>query len=349
MIRRTILATLAACLCFTPSLRGQAGTTGSVVNGHVVVQVFVTLSDDQTPYHPVAGLPLGFFRSLSDTAIAVTDRSGSATILLSPGTYRLVSLEPTQWKGLRYSWSLPIKVAESMSPIDLRQKEAMVSRVNAATVATLSDAEAAPAPRRMRVVPDPVAEPIPARVEVLDDQMPRVPSMGRSHSSGFFVGLGVEGDGLATNEIGSSAESGSGLGLILGYGFNHRWALYGDLSGAVMDNLNGGTYSLAHADLGARVHFRTGPNTVVPFLQFGLSGRSVAATVNGSSVTGAGGGIAFGGGLNVHFTPSVALSTAVTWSVGSFSDFRVDNWSVGNYSVDATTARVHLGLIWFPQ
>ena len=104
MIRRCALSavlSLSAAFASLPLHAQTAGATGTTVNGRVVVQVFVTLSDDQTMYHPVAGLPLGFTRSARDTAIAVTDRSGSATILLQPGQYRVVSLMPTQWKGMR--------------------------------------------------------------------------------------------------------------------------------------------------------------------------------------------------------------------------------------------------------
>ena len=140
MIRRVSLAALTcAGLWFSVPLRAQTGTTGSVVNGHVVVQVFVTLSDEQTPYHPVAGLPLGFLRAPRDTAIALTDKAGSAIILLSPGTYRLVSLAPAQWKGTRYSWSTPIVVKESMDPIELREKDALMKR--AGSVTTVSEGE----------------------------------------------------------------------------------------------------------------------------------------------------------------------------------------------------------------
>jgi hypothetical protein len=64
---------------------------------------------------------------------------------------------------------------------------------------------------------------------------------------------------------------------------------------------------------------------VVPFLQFGLTGRAVSATVNGSNFTGTGGGMTFGAGLNAHFTPDFALSGVISWAVGNFDDFRVDN------------------------
>jgi hypothetical protein len=184
--------------------------------------------------------------------------------------------------------------------------------------------------------------------------MPRKPvpsrsSLERSRSKGFFVGVGVEGSGIQTNVAGSSAESGPGGGLVLGYGFSKRWSLYTDVSDAVMNATGGGTYSLAHADLGARVHFRGGAHALVPFLQVGATGRAVSTTVGGTTYTGSGGGATLGAGLNAYFTHSAALSAVASWSVGNFDKFQVDNLVVGtNASVTATTARVHLGMVWFP-
>ncbi|HEX4683469.1 MAG TPA: outer membrane beta-barrel protein [Gemmatimonadaceae bacterium] len=171
----------------------------------------------------------------------------------------------------------------------------------------------------------------------------------KSRSAGFFLGAGFEGTGIRSTDAGSPTESGAGGGLLVGYGLNNTWSLFAQGSGAnINENSGAGTYTLGHLDLGARVHFRAGPNAVVPFLQFGLSGRSASSTVNGSTSTGTGGGVFAGGGLNVHMTPSVALSGAVTWAFGSFSNFSVDGGTVDAGSVDATSARVHLGLVWFP-
>jgi hypothetical protein len=395
MIRRCALSavlSLSAAVASQPVHAQAVGTTGTTVNGRVVVQVFVTLSDEATMYHPVANLPLGFTRSARDTAIAVTDRSGSATILLAPGQYRLVSLMPTQWKGMRYSWNTAVVVREEMSAIDLRRADAMVSRA-VTTVTTVSNGETAPsivekaAPIQIRaaaVSPAPAPAPMPAPakapvqvVEPIDAavtavaipvpamtpervdtaakvETPRKPvpsrsSMERSRSKGLFIGVGVEGSDIQTNVAGSTAESGGGGGLVLGYGFSKRWSLYTDVSDARINATGGGTYSLAHADLGARVHFRGGAHSLVPFLQVGATGRAVSTTVGGTTYTGSGGGATLGAGLNAYFTHSAALSAVASWSVGNFDKFQVDNTVVGtNASVNATTARVHLGMVWFP-
>jgi hypothetical protein len=170
----------------------------------------------------------------------------------------------------------------------------------------------------------------------------------RSRAEGFYIGANVEADGITTDRNGSETESGGGLGFVMGYGFNRHWSMYGQLDGATMNARGGGTYSLGHFDVGARVHFRSGPNIVVPFVQFGVSGRGISTRSNGTEYSGRGGGIALGGGLNAHFTPSVAMSTSVTWSFGSFDRFQVGNVATNFLSVDATSARVNVGLVWFP-
>lgn len=168
-----------------------------------------------------------------------------------------------------------------------------------------------------------------------------------SRSSGFFAGLGFEGDGLATS--GNPTESGGGAGLILGYGFNRTWSLYTEFSGATMNSSdNSGSYKLGHFDLGTRIHFRSGENTVVPFIQAALAGRAMSQTVNGTDVSANGAGVSVGGGLNVHFSPSTAFSASVTWGFGKFDNVSVGNVTVTNVGQDATTARVHVGLVWFP-
>jgi outer membrane protein with beta-barrel domain len=400
MIRRCALSavlSLSAAVASQPVHAQAVGTTGTTVNGRVVVQVFVTLSDEATMYHPVAGLPLGFTRSARDTAIAVTDKSGSAVILLPPGQYRVVSLMPTQWKGMRYSWNTPVVVREEMSAVDLRRADAMVSRA-VTTVTTVSNGETAPsiverapapAPAPVRSAPvqaEPAPMPAPSKPAPVVAQVdapaavpaptpaalapvmmparadtaakaeaPRRPaptrsSMERSRSKGFFLGLGVEGSGIQTNVSGSTAESGGGGGLVVGYGFSKRWSLYTDVSDAVMTATGGGTYSLAHADLGARIHFRSGAHALVPFLQVGATGRAVSTTAGGVTYTGSGGGATLGMGFNAYFTRAAAVSAAASWSVGNFDKFQVDNVVVGTTgaSVNAQTARVHLGLVWFP-
>jgi len=177
----------------------------------------------------------------------------------------------------------------------------------------------------------------------------------KSASAKFFVGADLEVTSLVTTPIGSASttESGPGLGLVLGYGFTPIWAVYGNLSGASLSDIEGNGFGLRHFDVGLRAHFLSGPHVVVPFVQAGLSGRGVAQTVTTPfeqrNATASGAGFGFGGGLNVHVRPALAISAGVTWSVGDFTNFTANKQTVTGESVGATTARVHVGVIWFPQ
>jgi hypothetical protein len=177
----------------------------------------------------------------------------------------------------------------------------------------------------------------------------------KSHSSGVFLSLGFEDDAISTEQSGGGTtvdERGTGAGLVLGYGFSPRWSMFLGASSAVMNSHGDNRYALAHFDVAARVHFRTGPNIVVPFVQFGLSGFGEAQRV--TDVTGTydvasnGGGVALGAGLNTHFNPRFALSTSLTISGGSFTNYTVDGRRQSLPAVNATSSRLHLGLIWFP-
>lgn len=172
----------------------------------------------------------------------------------------------------------------------------------------------------------------------------------KSRATGFFIGAGFEGTGIKSTDQGAPTESGPGGALLVGYGLNNTWSLFVQGSGANINENGGGTYTLGHLDLGARMHFRAGTSAVVPFLQFGVSGRSASMTdpSTGLTSTGTGGGVFAGAGLNLHMTPALALSGAATWAYGSFSNFTVDGSQVNAGSVDATSARLHLGLVWFP-
>lgn len=176
----------------------------------------------------------------------------------------------------------------------------------------------------------------------------------QSRSERFWIGLGVEGNGLLANDaLNSGTDSGRGLGLSIGYGFTPRWSLYSVLSGASMTASDfSGTYALGHFDLGTRIHFGNDSGRVRPFVQAGLSGRAVTQDfyigTRAYKVEAGGAGVSFGGGLNAHFSPALAFSGAVTWSVGNFSVYKVNGIEVPADAQGITSARVHLGLVWFP-
>ena len=114
-----------AAILFAASIQSRAAAQvradpGTVINGKVAVRVYVTLSDDETSYVPIANVNLRFFRTTADTTVVVrTDEAGAATALLSPGEYRLVSTSPVDWKGGRYMWSRLVQVRAGLPTIDL--------------------------------------------------------------------------------------------------------------------------------------------------------------------------------------------------------------------------------------
>jgi hypothetical protein len=173
----------------------------------------------------------------------------------------------------------------------------------------------------------------------------------KSHASGFFIGGGIESANITTNSGQgiTTTETGSGLGLVLGYGFSKRWSLYGELSGATIDGSGGGQYTLAHLDVGARLHFRTGPNRIVPFLQAAVGGRGVMQNANGTSVSENGDGFSFGGGFNAYFTSSVALTASFTETLGTFNGFKVGGTPPTGSSINASSQRAYLGILWVPH
>jgi len=117
---------------------------GVVIDGKVVVRVYVTLHDERTSYFPVGGVELRFLRSGTDSVIAKTDDAGTVTTLLRPGDYRLTSRRDGLWTGYQYSWSLMIRVMPGMPVIDLTEKFGLAP-----------NAPRAVAPEAPRVTPSP--------------------------------------------------------------------------------------------------------------------------------------------------------------------------------------------------
>lgn len=240
------------------------------------------------------------------------------------------------------------------------QETATLSASGAGTMAVVTQPAVADVPRAAATPPaaqpparrtseSPVAPPAPTAAPLASDRAAR-----KSSSERFWIGLGLEGNGLLANDaLNSGTDSGRGIGLSLGYGFTPRWSLYSALSGASMTASDfSGTYALGHFDVGTRIHFGNESGRVRPFVQAALSGRAVTQDFYLGSraykVEAGGAGVSFGGGLNAHVTPALALSGAVTWSVGSFSVYKVNGLEVPSDSPGVTSARVHLGLVWFP-
>ena len=173
----------------------------------------------------------------------------------------------------------------------------------------------------------------------------------KSRSAGFFVGGALEGNRSLTVDFLPDVRSGGGAGVLIGYGFTPQWSLYSQFDVtriATSDDPNHRTV-FALLDLGTRIHFRTGPNVVVPFIEVGVTGQVDFDRAGDIVSSRSGSGLSVGGGFNAHFNPAWAFSTAMTWTFGNFNSFKVDKQTVDHDPVEVTTGRIHLGLVWFPR
>lgn len=178
----------------------------------------------------------------------------------------------------------------------------------------------------------------------------------RSESTGFFVGGGFEGASISPSDIvlGSESHGGPGGGVLAGYGFSPLLSVYGAFSAAGINGEAGITdYSLKHYDAGARIHFAAPVRRTVPYLEAGFSWRDVKqdSLVNSiaHTVRANGPGAFFGGGVNVHIVPALAVSGAASWTVGQFTSYTVDGQETAVDAGNSTSVRVQIGVVWFPR
>src|SRR5687767_7892361 len=113
-----VLALLLAAFARAPLGAQLRADPGTMINGRVAVRVYVVLADNDTPYEPMRGVQLRFFRTTADTAVVVrTDDAGAATAMLLPGEYRVMSSSPVNWKGSRDSWNRLVQVRPGLATI----------------------------------------------------------------------------------------------------------------------------------------------------------------------------------------------------------------------------------------
>ena len=179
----------------------------------------------------------------------------------------------------------------------------------------------------------------------------------RSNTKGFMLGFALNGTSIK-GEDDNEPDKGSGATLQLGYGFNRSFTGFIDMSGVLLDGDQGdGDVTLAQIFLGGRFNIGTSDKRWIPFLDGGLGARSLEQkdvqfcdpTCTTSDVSFSGAAFFLGGGLSFYMTRSLALTGAVHWGVGEFSDVKVDNVTVSGFEADATTTRLNLGITWYPK
>ena len=176
-----------------------------------------------------------------------------------------------------------------------------------------------------------------------------------STTRGFMLGAHLSGASL-TPEDGDRSNAGGG-GIYFGYGFNRTIQLFLQIDGAEFDVEDAevqGTWTMGHGDLGVRFHFANSLRSWVPYLQAALSARGVAvddAVIAGSperDVGFYGGALSIGGGIMFYFNETLAADLQLIGSGGRFERIKIDNVTIDGLDFDATSARVNIGIAWWP-
>lgn len=178
-----------------------------------------------------------------------------------------------------------------------------------------------------------------------------------STSRGPSIALQAMGTSLTVE--GREENTGGGLGLRVGYGFNRIVTGFIQLDGSAVDIPQGnstiaGQWTLAHAEVGARFHFANSLRRWVPYLETAIGARSVSiddATVSGQTagkVSFNGGALSVGGGTSVFFHPKWALDATLKWTGGTFTEVDLGSVALRNLDIDAASFRFGIGLVWWP-
>lgn len=165
--------------------------------------------------------------------------------------------------------------------------------------------------------------------------------VGRTHTTGLLLGYGTEAN-VITSQPGAASSDNEhvvGHGITLGYGFTRRWAAYLNAGWGGFETTAGNRTGAGSIDVGARYHLPTVGRVITPFLQGGLTSRTLSSDILNSRTGAVDNAMgwrtmpAFGGGANVHVTRSLAISGMSTW---------------GATSTGIANPRVHLGVLLLP-
>lgn len=186
---------------------------------------------------------------------------------------------------------------------------------------------------------------------------PMVAAGQLSTSRGLSIGLQALGTSLRVEN--GDENSGGGLGLRVGYGFNRRLTGFINVDGSTVqipqsNSLVAGDWTLSHAEVGARFHFANSLRRWVPYVETSIGARSVSidnAQVNNApagKVSFNGPALSVGTGLSVFVTPKWALDTSLRWTGGTFTEIDLGNTALRNLDIEAASFRFGLGVVWWP-
>jgi hypothetical protein len=169
----------------------------------------------------------------------------------------------------------------------------------------------------------------------------------RSRTSGLNLGVFVH--GYSGEAEGAEIDSGTGLGVHVGYGFHRNVSVYA--RGTLAPNepyVHAPEFETAHFDLGLRVSPGASSWPIRPFVQGALTRREVYF----SNLTSArGNGYTVGGGLEGFLRRDLAIEVGVSRSYGGFDEISapgIDGWEDVGEGIDVTSTRVEIGISWHP-
>ena len=192
-------------------------------------------------------------------------------------------------------------------------------------------------------------------------QMPSS-SLPRANTGKLFLGLGLNGTSMHVDESDVSEDetnNGGGISGQIGWGFTPKFALFLEAGAARINTDDDDDFTLSHVDLGARYHFVSPSRAFVPYLEAALTHRSANAddvqfddgtgTFEDVDIEFSGNGFTLGGGIQFFVSPAWALNAGLKWTTGEFDKLKVDNVSIEDLDIDATTTRLTLGINWYPM
>lgn len=175
---------------------------------------------------------------------------------------------------------------------------------------------------------------------------------GSAGARGWFLGVALNGNSISADDLNDDRENGGGLLLQAGFGFNPQLALFLEGSAAAMQSEGESSWLLSHGDFGLRYHFASAGRSFVPFIDGAFtawSGLDDDADLGGEpgELEISGQGFTLGGGFLYFFNRRLALLGNLKFTKGEFNKVRFENVSVEGFDIDATSARITVGLSWF--
>lgn len=175
-----------------------------------------------------------------------------------------------------------------------------------------------------------------------------------SAASKLTFGVNSGSTSIDADEEGFETKSGIGYGLSVGYDLLPALRITAGADLAKIDLKSGdGDFGLTQLDLGARYSFLNVSQKFTPFMLGSLTNRTMAADVDMGAgeqeLAISGLGYSVGGGVDYGFSPKLAFTGAVKYTMGSFSKAEVDGEDAEGFEdIDASGMRLQLGLTWRP-